>query len=87
MHLIFLIFQSELFEALENSDFQSFASNVQIGREIGIDFDDIYGQESGYKTILQLAIEEDDGLPYVQELVKVNVVLLSCFLPHPSRPP
>ncbi len=31
-----------------------------------------YGQEAGFKTILQLAIEEDDGAPYVEELLKVN---------------
>ncbi len=30
-----------------------------------------YGQEAGFKTILQLAIEEDDGAPYVEELLKV----------------
>lgn len=65
------MFQSELFETLDNMDFRGFAAQVRIAQEIGADLNEMYGQETGYKTILQLAIEEDEGAQYVEELLKV----------------
>ena len=61
-----------MFEALDNNDLRGFAAQVRIGQEIGADLNEPYGNEAGYKTILQLAIEEDDGAPYVEELLKVG---------------
>ena len=48
-----------------------FTAQVKIAQEIGFNLDDVYGVESGNKTILHLALEEDDGLPYCEELIKV----------------
>ena len=42
-----------------------------------VDFNAHYGAESGYKTILHLALEEDDGLPYLEELILVR---LGCYM-------
>ena len=48
-----------------------FTAQVKISQEIGFNLDDVYGVESGNKTILHLALEEDDGLLYCEELIKV----------------
>ena len=53
-------------------------AQVKIAQEIGFNLDDVYGVESGNKTILHLALEEDDGLPYCEELIKVLHVLSFC---------
>ena len=64
-------FQSELLEALDEDDLPGFTTQVKIAQEIGANFEEVYGVESGNKTILHLALEEDDGLPYCEELIKV----------------
>ena len=64
-------FQSELLEALDEDDLPGFTTQVKIAQEIGANFEEVYGLESGNKTILHLALEEDDGLPYCEELIKV----------------
>ena len=72
IELHFHLIQSELFETLDNNDIRGFTAQVRIAREIGADFNEPYGQETGYKSILQLAIEEEDGALYVEELLKVK---------------
>ena len=62
-------------EALDEDDLPGFATQVKIAQEIGSNFEELYGVESGNKTILHLALEEDDGLPYCEELIKVKTVL------------
>ena len=47
-----------------------------MAQDIGLNFDENYGLESGNKTILQLALEEDDGAPYCEALLQVNHMLL-----------
>jgi hypothetical protein len=49
--------KSELFETLDNNDFRGFAAQVRIASEIGADLNEIYGNETGYKTILQVTLE------------------------------
>ncbi len=39
---------------------------------VDANLDHVYGKESGYKTILHLALEEDDGEPYVDELLRAG---------------
>ena len=65
-------FQSELLEALDEDDLPGFTTQVKIAQEINANFEEVYGVESGNKTILHLALEEDDGLPYCEELIKVE---------------
>ena len=68
---LFYQFQSELLEALDEDDLPGFTTQVKIAQEINANFEEVYGVESGNKTILHLALEEDDGLPYCEELIKV----------------
>ena len=63
--------QAELLQSLEDNDLEGFATYVAAASEAGADLNHQYGAESGFKTILHLALEEDDGLPYVEELLKV----------------
>ena len=65
-------FQAELLQSLEDNDLEGFATYVGAASEAGADLNHQYGAESGFKTILHLALEEDDGLPYVEELLKVQ---------------
>ena len=69
-----MIFQSELFEALDDDDFPGFVTQVKVAQDIGSNLDEPYGVESGNKTILHLALEEDDGLPYCEQLIEVNLL-------------
>ena len=68
-------FQSELLEALDEDDLPGFTTQVKVAQEIGSNFEELYGVESGNKTILHLALEEDDGLPYCEELIQVTKAL------------
>ena len=68
-------FQSELLEALDEDDLPGFTTQVKVAQEIGSNFEELYGVESGNKTILHLALEEDDGLPYCEELIQVTEAL------------
>ena len=60
-----------MLEALDEDDLPGFTTQVKIAQEINANFEEVYGVESGNKTILHLALEEDDGLPYCEELIKV----------------
>ena len=64
--------QSELFEALDENDLDGFTTQVKVAQEINANLDEPYGLESGNKTILHLALEEDDGFPYCQALIQVT---------------
>ena len=44
-----------------------------MGVTIDADLNSPYGKESGNKTILHLALEEEDGEPYVEELLKTGM--------------
>ena len=59
-------------QSLEDDDLHNFTNYISAAQESGADLNHQYGGESGYKTILHLALEEDDGLPYVEELLKVR---------------
>lgn len=65
------LFQNELFEALEENNLRGFRDFCNAAPKIDYDFNELYGAELGYKTILQLALEEEDGYPYVEELLIV----------------
>ena len=52
--------QSELQRCLEDNDFRGFTDALESAREIDYDLDQNYGKEVGYKTILHLALDEDD---------------------------
>ena len=45
---------------------------MKVAQDIGSNLDEPYGVESGNKTILHLALEEDDGLPYCELLIEVS---------------
>jgi hypothetical protein len=68
-----LIFQSELFEALDDDDLPGFITQVKVAQDIGANLDEPYDVESGNKTILHLSLEEDDGLPYCEQLIEVKL--------------
>ena len=70
--LRFFFLKAELLQSLEDNDLQSFSNYVGAAQDTGADLNHQYGAESGFKTILHLALEEDDGLPYVEELLKVK---------------
>ena len=54
------LIQSELQRCLEDNDFRGFSDALESAREIDYDLDQNYGKEVGYKTILHLALDEDD---------------------------
>ena len=62
-------------EALDDNNLRVFRELLESAKKHGFnehDFNTNYGAESGYKTLLHLALEEDDGLPYVEELIDVS---------------
>jgi hypothetical protein len=61
---------------LDENNVAGFCDYVRIASEVGADLNQPYGKESGFKTILHLALEEEDGEPYVRELLKV---ILHCL--------
>ena len=64
--------QQELLQTLDEDNVAGFADAVAMGLAVDVDWEYLYGKESGFKTILQLALEEDDGEPYVAELIKAG---------------
>ena len=67
-----ILTQSELLQSLEDNDLNGFIAQLNNAKGAGADLNQQYGGESGFKTILHLALEEDDGLPYMEELLKVS---------------
>ena len=61
-------------EALDDNNLRIFSELLDSAVQHGVDFNAHYGSESGYKTILHLALEEDDGLPYVEDLIQVSTI-------------
>ena len=45
---------------------------MRVAGDVDADLNRQYGKESGHKTILHLALEEDDGEPYVDALLEVT---------------
>ena len=72
LFLILLILQNELSEALDEKDLRVFRELVKSSVNYQYDLNTQYGPEVGYKTILHLALEEEDGFPYVEELLLVR---------------
>lgn len=70
LHTFFV--QEEILEALDDNNLRIFSELLVSAKQHDVDFNAHYGAESGYKTILHLALEEDDGLPYVEELILVR---------------
>lgn len=62
----------ELLESLDDNDVHGFSRNLENACKIEANLDELYGAESGHKTILHLALEEDDGQPYVAELLRAG---------------
>ncbi len=48
------------------------AVNLAVATDVALE--DPYGKEAGHKTILHLALEEDDGEPYVEELLRAGAL-------------
>lgn len=69
---IFFRLQSELLQNLDENDLKGFTALLRGAAEANLDLNEPYGPESGHKTILHLALEEDDGVEYAEELLKVN---------------
>ena len=49
-----------------------FRDLLQVSKNIDYDLNTPYGPELSQKTILHLALEEEDGFPYVEELLLVS---------------
>ena len=64
-----------MLQSLEDNDLDGFSNYISAAQEANADLNHQYGAESGFKTILHLALEEDDGLSYVEELLKVKAIL------------
>ena len=62
-------------EALDEKDLRVFRELVKSSVKYGYDLNTQYGPEVGFKTILHLALEEEDGFPYVEELLLVSYFL------------
>ena len=59
-------------EALDEKDLRIFRELVKSSVNYDYDLNTQYGPEVGFKTILHLALEEEDGFPYVEELLLVR---------------
>ena len=66
--------QSELQRCLEDNDFRGFTDALESARDIDYDLDQNYGKEVGYKTILHLALDEDDHdtTRYIEGQSRIN---------------
>lgn len=62
---------NELSEALEEKDLKIFKELVKSSLRYEYDLNTLYGPEVGYKTLLHLALEEEDGYPFAEELLMV----------------
>ena len=67
-------------EALDEKDLRIFRELVKSSVNYDYDLNTQYGPEVGFKTILHLALEEEDGLPYVEELLLVRFFLTTYHL-------
>ncbi|TRY68237.1 hypothetical protein TCAL_06841 [Tigriopus californicus] len=63
---------NELLQTLDENDLRGFEKTILIAGDVGADLNYQYGKETNYKTILHLALEEDDGEPYVDALLKAG---------------
>ncbi len=70
---IYHIIQNDLLESLDGNEERRFELLLGSVEEVGLNLDNPYGSESGFKTILHLALEEDDGLPYIEALLDVRL--------------
>ena len=66
--------QSELARCLEDNDFRGFEDALESAVDIGYDLNESYGKEVGYKTILHLALDEDDH--DTTRYIKVRLLLM-----------
>ena len=64
--------KNELSEALDEKDLRIFRELIKSSLNYNYDLNTQYGPEVGYKTILHLALEEEDGFPFVEELLLVT---------------
>lgn len=71
--------QNELQEALDENDLRGFRALLDDAKHTGHNLDASYGAESSHKTILHLALEEDDGYPYVEELLIVSFAHVAVY--------
>ena len=49
-----------------------FRDLLEVSKRVDYDLNTPYGAELSHKTILHLALEEEDGFPYVEELLLVS---------------
>ena len=78
---LFFKLQNELHEAIDELDekhdkplnLKIFRDLLEVSKRIDYDLNTPYGAELSHKTILHLALEEEDGLPYVEELLLVTL--------------
>ena len=63
-------------EALDEKDLRVFRELVKSSVKYGYDLNTQYGPEVGFKTILHLALEEEDGFPFAEDLLLVNVAFI-----------
>ncbi len=68
-----IFFQRELKENLDDNNVGGFVEAVNLAVDEDVSLEEAYGREAGHKTILHLALEEDDGEPYVEELLRVKI--------------
>ena len=74
-------FQNELHEAIDELDekhdkalnLKIFRDLLEVSKRIDYDLNTPYGPELSHKTILHLALEEEDGFPYAEELLLVSL--------------
>lgn len=72
--------QNELHEAIDELDekhdkplnLKIFRDLLEVSKRVDYDLNTPYGAELSHKTILHLALEEEDGFPYVEELLLVS---------------
>ena len=59
---------------LEDNDFKGFEDALEQALDIGYNLDEPYGKEVGYKTILHLALDEDDHdtTRYIEALLEAG---------------
>ena len=58
---------------MDEKDLRIFKELVKSAVKHNHDLNSLYGSEVGYKNILHLALEEEDGFPYVEELLIVSL--------------
>ena len=61
---------------LEDNELSKFIDVVSLASTHGFSLDQPYGQEHDFKTILQLAIDEDYGELYIKALLEVRLFII-----------